>query len=113
MEERQQKIIDQKNLNHQKRIRMQEKLIIEKELRNKINLKSQIRQEKYMNTAYAMKLELEDKIRKRSQSQSILFAENQERAVRRLLPRYLLDHKRGYDRIFKGEHILYIKGITQ
>ena len=69
MEERQQKIIDQKNLNHQKRIRMQEKLIIEKELRNKINLKSQIRQEKYMNTAYAMKLELEDKIRNRKRNE--------------------------------------------
>ena len=79
MEERKQKIIYQKNLNKQKRIRMQEKLVVEKELRDKINLKSQIRQEKYLNTAKEMKLELEDKIRKRSQSQSILFAENQER----------------------------------
>ena len=79
MEDRQQQLIKQKNINLQKRIRMQEKLIIEKELRNKINLKSQIRQEKYIDTANTRKLEREKEIKKRSQSQSILFAENQER----------------------------------
>ena len=79
MEDREQKIIEQKNINLKKRIRMKEKLIEEKELREKINLKSQIRQEKCQEAANTMKLELTNKIKKRAQSQSILFAENQER----------------------------------
>jgi hypothetical protein len=79
MEDREQKIIEQKNINKQKRIRMKEKLMEEKELREKINLKSQIRQEKCQDAANNMKLELANKIKKRAQSQSILFAENQER----------------------------------
>ena len=71
------KIKKQKSLNLKKRQKMKITLKKVKEEREEINLKSQIRQEKYIESAKLMKLEREKEIQKRSQSQSELFAINQ------------------------------------
>ena len=77
MGEREAKIKKQKSLNLKKRQKMKITLKKVKEEREEINLKSQIRQEKYIESAKLMKLEREKEIQKRSQSQSELFAINQ------------------------------------
>ena len=57
---------------------MKKRLIIEKNIREKTNEKSQKRQERYEGNAKNMKLEREKRIQERAKSQSLLFSQNQE-----------------------------------
>ena len=77
MNERQEKIKKQKSENLKKSLKMKEQLKLEKINREKINLKSQVRQERYVDTAKIRKKEREKEIQQRSKSQSELFAINQ------------------------------------
>lgn len=78
MEDREQKIKEQKSLNLKKFQDMKKRLIIEKNIREKTNEKSQKRQERYEGNAKTMKLEREKRIQERAKSQSLLFSQNQE-----------------------------------
>ena len=79
MEEREEKIRKQKSLNLKKMQHMKEVLKIKKQEREKMLLKSTQRQEKYVSSAKVQKLHKEKEIKQRSQSQSELFAQNQEK----------------------------------
>ena len=70
---------EQKKKNKIKFEKMQERLVIEKQNREQINLKSQIRQVRYEEGAKTMKSKREKIIQKRAKSQTVLFEENQRR----------------------------------
>ena len=78
MEKRKQDIENQKAENLRRYKKMQLRLIEEKKNRDKINLKSQIRQEKYEEAAKNMKSVREQFYYEKSQSQADLFLKNQE-----------------------------------
>ena len=79
MEKREEKIKQQKRRNDEKFQKMQVKLKEAKVIRDKINEKSVIRQEKYQSEAEIQKDIRQKTIKNRAQSQSVLFEENQKR----------------------------------